>query len=156
MTLRSVPHTGMAVTIDIGNPDDIHPRDKLDVGQRLARWALAETYGQKTEESGPLYDSYKVEGDKARVRFTHAAGLKTRDGAAPVGFFVAGEDRKFHPAEARVDGNSVVVWSKDVAHPVAVRYAWADNPANNLYNADGLPASPFRTDDWPGLTAGHN
>jgi sialate O-acetylesterase len=154
MTLKSVPHTGMAVTIDIGNPDDIHPRDKLDVGQRLARWALAETYGQKTEESGPLYDSYKVEGDKVRLRFTHAAGLKTRDGAAPVGFFVAGEDRKFFPAEARIDGSAaVVVWSKDVPHPVAVRYAWADNPTNNLYNAEGLPASPFRTDDWPGLTA---
>ena len=156
MTLKNVPHTGMAVTIDIGNPDDIHPRNKLDVGVRLARWALAETYGQKTEESGPLYDSFKVEGDKVRVRFAHAAGLKTRDGSAPAGFFVAGEDRKFFPADARIDGDAVVVWSKDVQRPVAVRYAWADNPANNLYNGDGLPASPFRTDDWPGLTAGRN
>src|ERR1043166_2306042 len=93
MTMKSVPHTGMAVTIDIGNPDDIHPRDKLDVGQRLARWALAEDYRQKIEESGPLYDSQTIEGDRVRLRFKHAAGLKTRDGAAPVGFFVAGGDR---------------------------------------------------------------
>ena len=156
MTLRGVPHTGMAVTIDIGNPDDIHPRDKLDVGLRLARWALAETYGQKVEESGPLYESFKVEGERVRVRFTHAAGLKTRDGAAPAGFFVAGDDRKFVPAEARIDGSAVVVWSREVPHPAAVRYAWADNPAGNLYNADELPASPFRTDGWPGLTAGRN
>ena len=146
----------MAVTVDIGNPDDIHPRNKLDVGLRLARWALADVYGQKLEESGPLYDSNTTEGDKVRVRFKHAAGLKTSDGRAPKGFFVAGEDRKFHPAEARVEGATVVVWSKEVPRPVAVRYAWADNPAADLYNGDGLPASPFRTDDWPGLTAGRN
>ncbi|MDT5155670.1 MAG: sialate O-acetylesterase [Acidobacteriota bacterium] len=156
MTMRRLPHTGMAVTIDIGNPEDIHPRNKLDVGLRLARWALAETYGQKTEESGPLYESFKVEGNMVRVRFSHAGGLKTRDGSPPAGFFVAGIDRKFVPAEIRIDGNAVVIWSKDVPHPAAVRYAWADNPAGNLYNADGLPASPFRTDDWQGLTAGRN
>jgi sialate O-acetylesterase len=156
MTMRSLPHTGMAVTIDIGNPEDIHPRDKFDVGLRLARWALAETYGQKTEESGPLYESFKVEGERVRVRFSHAGGLKTRDGSPPAGFFVAGADRKFVPAEARIDGNAVVIWSKDAPHPVAVRYAWADNPAGNLYNAEGLPASPFRTDDWQGLPAGRN
>jgi sialate O-acetylesterase len=155
LTLKA-PHTGMAVTIDIGNPDDIHPRNKLDVGQRLARWALADTYGMKIEKSGPLYDSYKVEGDKVRVSFTHAGGLKTRDGAAPTSFYVAGADRKFVPAEARVEQGSVVVWGKGVPAPVAVRYAWADNPAANLYNSDGLPASPFRTDDWPGVTAGRN
>ncbi|PYS80175.1 MAG: 9-O-acetylesterase [Acidobacteria bacterium] len=156
MTLRSVQNTGMAVTIDIGNPDNIHPRDKLDVGLRLARWALAETYHQKVEESGPLYDSYKVEGDKIRVRFRYADGLKMRDGAPPAGFFVAGDDRKFVPAEARIDGDTVVVWSREVPRPTAARYAWADNPPANLYNAEGLPASPFRTDDWPGLTAGRN
>ncbi|MDT7781521.1 MAG: sialate O-acetylesterase [Acidobacteriota bacterium] len=156
MTMRRLPHTGMAVTIDIGNPEDIHPRNKLDVGLRLARWALAETYGQKTEESGPLYESFKVEGNMVRVRFSHAGGLKTRDGSPPAGFFVSGIDRKFVPAEIRIDGNAVVIWSKDVPHPAAVRYAWADNPAGNLYNADGLPASPFRTDDWQGLTAGRN
>jgi sialate O-acetylesterase len=156
MTMKNVPHTGMAVTIDIGNPNDIHPRDKLDVGLRLARWALAETYGQKLEESGPLYDSQTIEGDKIRLRFKHAAGLKTKDGTAPAGFFVAGDDRRFHPAEARIEGETVVVWSRDVPRPAAVRYAWADNPAANLYNGDGLPASPFRTDDWTGLTAGKN
>jgi sialate O-acetylesterase len=154
LTMRAVPNTGMAVAIDIGNPDDIHPRNKLDVGLRLARWALADTYGRKVEQSGPLYHSFKVEGDKVRVRFTHAAGLKSRDGAAPAGFYIAAADRKFVPAEARIERGEVVVWSKDVSAPVAVRYAWADNPAANLSNADGLPASPFRTDDWPGVTAG--
>ncbi len=156
LTMREAPNTGMAVTIDIGNPDDIHPRNKLDVGLRLARWALADTYGMKLEKSGPLYASHKVEGGRVRVAFTHAEGLKTRDGGAPAGFYVAGADRKFFPAEARVEKNSVVVWSKDVSAPVAVRYAWADNPPANLYNSSGLPASPFRTDDWPGLTAGRN
>ena len=90
------------------------------------------------------------------MRFKHAGGLKTSDGAPPAGFFVAGEDRKFHPAEARIEGETVAVWSRDVPRPAAVRYAWADNPAGNLYNGAGLPASPFRTDDWPGLTAGRN
>lgn len=156
LTLREAPHTGMAVTIDIGNPDDIHPRNKLDVGLRLARWALADTYGLKLEKSGPLYGSYKVEGDRVRVSLTHAGGLKTRDGAAPTGFYVAGADRKFVPAEARIEKGAVVVWSRDVPAPVAVRYAWADNPAANLYNSEGLPASPFRTDDWPAVTAGRN
>ncbi|HEX8116424.1 MAG TPA: sialate O-acetylesterase [Pyrinomonadaceae bacterium] len=155
MTLKT-PNTGMAVTIDIGNPDDIHPRNKLDVGLRLARWALADTYGMKLEKSGPLYDSFKVEGDRVRITFKHAGGLKTRDGAAPAGFYVAGSDRKFVPAEARIEKGEVVVWSKDVPAPVAARYAWADNPTANLYNSDNLPASPFRTDDWPGVTAGHN
>ncbi|MFL6332571.1 MAG: sialate O-acetylesterase [Pyrinomonadaceae bacterium] len=157
LTLKAAPNTGMAVTIDIGNPDDIHPRNKLDVGLRLAYWALADVYGMKNvEKSGPLYDAYKVEGDKVRVRFTHAGGLKTRDGAAPAGFYVAGADRKFVPAEARIEKGEVVVWSKEVPAPVAVRYAWADNPSANLYNSDGLPASPFRTDDWPGVTAGRD
>ncbi len=155
LTLKA-PHTGMAVTIDIGNPDDIHPRNKLDVGLRLARWALADTYGMTLEKSGPLYDSYKVEGDKVRVSFTHAGGLKPRDGAAPAGFYVAGAARKFVAAEARVEKHSVGVWSKDVPSPIAVRYAWADNPTANLSNSDGLPASPFRTDDWPAVTAGRN
>ncbi|HEX7317305.1 MAG TPA: sialate O-acetylesterase [Pyrinomonadaceae bacterium] len=156
LTMRAAPNTGMAVAIDIGNPEDIHPRNKLDVGLRLARWALADTYGMKLEKSGPLYDSYKVEGDKVRLSFKHVGGLKTRDGASPAGFYVAGADRKFVPAEARIEKDSIIVWSKDVLAPVAVRYAWADNPAVNLYNADGLPASPFRTDDWPAVTAGRN
>ena len=155
MTLRE-PNTGMAVAVDIGNPDDIHPRNKLDVGLRLARWALADTYGLKVEQSGPLYDSFSVEGGRVRLRFKHAAGLKTRDGSAPRGFYVAGPDRKFRPAEARIEGEEVVVWSPEVPRPAAVRYAWADNPAATLYNRENLPASPFRTDDWPGLTAGRD
>ncbi|HZB46320.1 MAG TPA: sialate O-acetylesterase, partial [Pyrinomonadaceae bacterium] len=156
LTMRSVPNTGMAVAVDIGEAEDIHPRNKLDVGLRLARWALADTYKQRVAPSGPLYDSHAVEGDRIRVRFEHARGLKTSAGSAPADFVVAGADRKFVRAEARVEGDAVVVWSKDVPRPVAVRYAWADNPTANLYNADGLPASPFRTDDWPGLTAGKN
>jgi sialate O-acetylesterase len=156
LTLRGTPNTGMAVAIDVGDPDDIHPRNKLDVGLRLARWALADTYGMKLERSGPLYAAHSVEGDRVRVTFKHSAGLKTRDGAPPAGFYVAGADRRFAPAEARVEGGAVVVWSRAVPAPVAVRYAWADNPAANLYNAEGLPASPFRTDDWPAVTAGHN
>lgn len=152
MTLRE-PQTGMAVIIDIGDANDIHPRNKLEVGKRLAAWALAETYHQKVEPSGPLYDSFAVKDEKIRIKFTHlGGGLKTSDGGAPKGFEIAGEDHKFVWAEARVDGDNVVVWSKDIAHPAAVRYAWADNPICNLYNQAGLPASPFRTDDWPGVT----
>jgi sialate O-acetylesterase len=156
MTLR-VPRTGMAVTIDIGDPNDIHPRNKLDVGKRLAAWALAETYHQKIESSGPLYDSFSVKDDKIRVQFKHLdGGLRTSDGGPPKGFTIAGADHKFVWANASVEGDSVVVWSKDVARPVAVRYAWADNPVSNLYNTAGLPASPFRTDDWPGVTRMRN
>jgi sialate O-acetylesterase len=156
MSLRNA-HTGMAVIIDIGDALDIHPHNKLDVGLRLSRWALADTYGQKIEPSGPLYDSFTVEGEKVRLRFKHiGGGLKTSDGAAPKGFAIAGADHKFVWADASIEGDSVVVWSKDVPHPVAVRYAWADNPACNLYNKEDLPASPFRTDTWPGVTADRN
>jgi sialate O-acetylesterase len=93
-----------------------------------------------------------MEGDKIRVKFTHSAGLKTVDGGVVKGFAIAGEDHKFVWAEAKIEGDEVIVWSKDVAKPVAVRYAWADNPITNLYNKENLPASPFRTDDWPGVT----
>ena len=151
LTLRE-PQTGMAVIIDIGDTKDIHPRNKIDVGHRLALWALANVYGQKAEYSGPLFDKFSVEGDKIRVKFKHAEGLKTSDGSAPKGFAIAGEDHKFVWAEAKIEGDEIVVWSKEVAKPVAVRYAWADNPVCNLYNKTGLPASPFRTDDWPGVT----
>lgn len=151
LTLKE-PATGMAVIIDIGEANDIHPRNKLDVGHRLALWALANTYKQSLEFSGPLFSGYTVEGDKVRVKFDHAGGLKTSDGGAPKGFAIAGDDHKFVWAEARIEGKSIVVWSKDVAKPVAVRYGWADNPVTNLYNGFGLPASPFRTDDWPGIT----
>jgi sialate O-acetylesterase len=156
LTLHSAD-TGMAVAIDIGEGEDIHPRDKLDVGLRLSRWALVGPYAQKLEPSGPLYDSFAIEGDKVRLRFKHiGAGLKTPDGAPLKGFAIAAADHKFVWADARIEGDSIIVWSKDVAQPVAVRYAWADNPACNLYNEEGLPASPFRTDSWPGVTAGRN
>jgi sialate O-acetylesterase len=152
MTLHE-PQTGMAVTIDVGDEVELHPRNKLDVGRRLAAWALADTYGQKGMPSGPLFERYTIAGDKIRIKFKHAAGLKTSDGGPIKGFAIAGEDRRFVWAEARIDGNTVIVSSPRVPKPVAVRYAWADNPIANLYNKAGLPASPFRTDDWPGVTA---
>ncbi len=123
--------------------------------QPVARavWALAEIYHQKVEPSGPLFGSYSIEGDKVRLRFKHSTGLHTADGGPPKGFALAGADRKFYWANARIDGDTIVVWSQKVAKPVAVRYAWADNPTVDLYNAANLPASPFRTDDWKGVTA---
>ncbi len=156
MTLQQ-PGTGMAVIIDIGDTNDIHPRNKLDVGKRLAAWALAESYHQNVESSGPLYESFSLKDEKIRVKFKHlGGGLKTSDGGPLKGFAIAGADHKFVWADARVEGDIVIVWSRDVARPVAVRYAWADNPVCNLYNQAGLPASPFRTDDWPGVTLGKN
>jgi sialate O-acetylesterase len=152
MTLRE-PHTGMAVIIDIGDTNDIHPRNKVDVGHRLSVWALAQTYHQALEYSGPLYDSNSSDGDKIRIRFKHAAGLKTSAGEMPKSFAIAGADRKFYWAEAHIDGETIVVSSPRVTRPVAVRYAWADNPEVNVYNGTNLPASPFRTDDWKGVTA---
>ena len=151
MTL-GVPGTGMAVTIDIGEAGDIHPKNKKDVGSRLARWARADTYGQAIVKSGPLYDTLALEGSAVRVRFRHAAGLKA-DGGAAGGFAIAGADRQWQWAEARIEGETVVVSSPAVPQPVAVRYAWADNPEATVRNGEGLPASPFRTDDWPMLTA---
>ena len=106
MTLRE-PHTGMAVIIDIGETNDIHPRNKLDVGHRLAVWALAQTYHQSVEYSGPLYDSYAIEGDRVRIRFKHAGGLKTSDGQSPKAFAIAGADQKFYWADARIDGETI-------------------------------------------------
>jgi sialate O-acetylesterase len=153
MTAQQVPRTGLAVTIDVGDPKDLHPHRKLEVGQRLALWAEGTVYKQPIEYSGPLYESMTIEDGEVHVRFTHVgAGLEVHDGDELRGFAVAGDDRKFHWANARIAGNAVVVSSPDVAAPVAVRYAWADSPVCNLFNKDGLPASPFRTDDWPGIT----
>lgn len=142
------PATGMVVTLDIGNPADIHPRNKQEVGRRLALLALARTYGvARIEDSGPTLQRVAIEGAIARVLWNHAAGLRTRDGAADVkGFELAGADGAFHPAEATIEGESVRVTSAAVPAPRAVRYAWADAPATNLCNAAGLPAAPFRTD----------
>jgi len=153
MTL-SLPNTGMAVIIDIGEADDIHPKNKQDVGKRLALWALAKTYGKKLVYSGPIYKSMKVDDGKVILSFDHiGSGLVAKGGEELKGFAIAGADKKFVWADAKIEGDTVVVSSDKVAEPVAVRYAWADNPVCNLYNAEELPASPFRTDDWPGVTA---
>ncbi len=153
MTL-SLPHTGQAVIIDIGDAGNIHPRNKQDVGKRLALWALAKDYGKPVVYSGPVYKSMKPGAGKIVLAFDHVGGgLVAKDGPPLKGFAVAGADRHFVWADAKIVGDTVVVCSPKVAQPVAVRYAWADNPVCNLYNAEGLPASPFRTDDWPGLTA---
>jgi sialate O-acetylesterase len=148
------PSTAMAVTIDIGAAGDIHPRNKKDVGERLARPALAHLYGEKIFASGPLYDSHEAKDGRVTIRFRHAEGLRTRDDAPLKGFAIAGKDRKFRWAQARIEGDTVVLSHPDVAEPASVRYAWADNPVCNLENGAGLPASPFRTDGWPGITAG--
>ncbi|MBN2000959.1 9-O-acetylesterase [candidate division KSB1 bacterium] len=151
----SLPHTGMAVTIDIGEADDIHPRNKQDVGKRLALNARALVYGENITFSGPIYKSMQIDSNKIRLTFEQiGAGLVTPDDEPLKGFAIAGRDSNFVWAEAVIDKESVVVWSPEIADPIAVRYAWASNPVCNLYNKDGLPASPFRTDDWPGITMG--
>jgi sialate O-acetylesterase len=149
-----LPNTGIACTIDLGEPGNVHPRNKSEVGVRLSRIALAHTYGQDVEHSGPRFVSATVEGERIRVRFADAAtGLTARDGGPLRGFSVAGEDRVFHRAEALIDGDTVVVASPEVLHPSAVRYAWGPSPVCNLAGANGLPAWPFRSDAWPGITA---
>jgi sialate O-acetylesterase len=154
MALKASKDTGMAVIIDIGDTKDIHPKNKQDVGKRLALIAENRTYGKKNVEYlGPMYSSHKVKGTTIRVKFKNAKGLESRDGA-PKSFAIAGEDQKFHWAEAKIDGDEVIVSSKDVSKPVAVRYAWEDDPQVNTYNAAGLPMCPFRTDDWKMSTAG--
>ena len=148
----SLPNTGMAVAIDIGDAMDIHPKNKQDVGKRLALAALANTYGKKLVFSGPIYDSHKIEGGKVRLKFKHLGGGLAAKGGKLRGFIIAGSCQRFFPAEAKISGQTVVVSSREVAKPAAVRYGWAENPPCNLYNKDGLPASPFRTDNWPGST----
>ena len=149
----SVANTGMAVIIDKGEANDIHPKDKQAVGHRLALIARAKTYGEQIPYSGPMYHSYEVDGDKIILSFDHTeGGLKSGDGKALQGFSIAGRDHKFHWAKAEIQGDKIVVSSPEVLYPVAVRYGWADNPVCNLYNGAGLPASPFRTDDWKGVT----
>ena len=148
-TVLSLPNTGMAVTIDIGDPSNIHPKDKRDVADRLTRIALANTYGRKMEFSGPRYDSMTAEGNAIRLRFTHVtAGLMAKGGELKT-FTIAGKDGKFVPATARIDHDTLIVSSPDVPEPAAVRYAWENYPEGaNFFNGDGLPAAPFRTDHW--------
>lgn len=154
MTLAT-PHTGMALAIDIGDAEDIHPRNKQEVGRRLALLALAESYGRRVVARGPHVADVRFAGAEARVRFTLPDGaLVSRTGGEPRGFALAGADRRFHWARARVAGDTVVLTCDAVPHPVAVRYAWANNPAADLAGGSGLPAEPFRSDRWPGLTHG--
>lgn len=156
-TLKTVPRTGMAVISDVGNVADIHPRNKKEVGRRLALWALAQTYGKQLVYSGPIYKSAKIEGDKIRIAFDSVGGgLASRDGKPLTHFMIAGEDQKFHPATAAIEGRTVVVRNDAVPEPVAVRFAWHEEAEPNLMNQEGLPASPFRTDDWKLVTAGRN
>ena len=157
-TLKTVPNVGMVVTMDIGNVKNIHPKNKQDIGRRLALWALAKAYGKRDiVYSGPIYESMTIEGDKIRLRFGHVdGGLATRNGKSPAHFTIAGADRKFHPAKVKFDGDTIVVESEEVSKPVAVRYAWRDDAEPNLMNKSGLPASPFRTDNWKGITEGVN
>lgn len=142
-----IPNTGMAVTTDIGNVRDIHPTNKQEVGRRLSLWALAKTYG-KTDiaYSGPIYKSVTFSGGKAKISFDYAdKGLKTSDGKAPEWFEIAGNDKHFVRAEAKIDGSTVIVWSDKVSNPAYVRFGWNEEAEPNLFNADNLPASPFRT-----------
>jgi len=153
MTL-SVPNTGMAVTMDIGNVDDIHPKNKQDVGRRLAFWALAKTYRREgIAYSGPIYRSIRAEGNRIRLFFDYVGeGLVARGGPL-TDFTIAGADRNFVEAKAEIDGDTIVAMSNKVIKPVAVRFAWSNAAVPNLFNKEGLPASSFRTDAWPGVTA---
>ena len=145
----SVKNTGMAVLTDITTLNDIHPPNKQDVGRRLALWALANTYGKANLEfSGPLYKSVKIDGNKAIISFTHAAGLKAQDGKDLSWWSIAGDDKKFVKATAKIEGETVIVTAEGVSKPVAVRFGWHQLAEPNLANGAGLPASPFRTDTW--------
>ena len=143
----SVPHTGMAICLDLGEPKDIHPQNKQEVGRRLGLWALAKVYGQNIAWSGPLPKAQQFENGTAICSFEHAEGLKAREGQVE-GFELAGADQTFHPAAAKMENGKLIVTSPQVKTPVAVRYAWKDDPKANLVNGAGLPASPFRSDAW--------
>lgn len=148
MTL-SQPNTGMASIVDIGEADNIHPKNKQEVGRRLALLAKKMVYHKPVQASGPLYQGFEVAGDQIKINFTETgSGLAARDNGLLKGFAIAGSDQKFYWANAKIEGNTVVVSSEKVKNPVAVRYGWADNPDGSLINKAGLPASPFRTDDW--------
>ena len=152
LVARSVPNTGVAVSIDTGDEILLHPQDKKPIGLRLAYLALKRTYGRDFVEYGPFYKSHRVEGSKIVLEFDSVgSGLMTGRQGQLDSFAIAGKDRKFVWADAVIEGDSVVVSAKGIPAPAAVRYAWAMNPShrNLLYNREGIPASPFRTDDWP-------
>jgi sialate O-acetylesterase len=149
----SQPNTGMTCIIDIGEADNIHPMNKQEVGRRLALLANKMLYHQDCIASGPLYKGYRKDGNRIRISFTNTgSGLSTKDGKEVTGFAIAGNDKRFHWATAIIEGNEVVVYSDKVPEPEAVRYAWTDNPVCNLVNSERLPAIPFRTDNWKGIT----
>ncbi len=148
LTAKNDSKTGLAVAIDIGQWNDIHPRNKQDVGKRLALAARAIAHGEDIVYSGPEYETMTVKGNAVQLAFKHTGGgLAARGGGKLTGFAIAGRDKKFVWAAAEIRGDAIVVSAPSVAHPVAVRYGWADNPDCNLTNKEGLPASPFRT-DW--------
>nr|WP_281388080.1 sialate O-acetylesterase [Puniceicoccus vermicola] len=149
-SVLDLPGTGMAVTLDVGQPNNIHPPEKKTVADRLARLALSRTYGLELVDQGPVFSGAEAEGSGLRLTFDHiGSGLRSMNGEKLENFEIAGEDRKFFPAEATIDGDTVLVSSPEVLSPVAVRYAYENNPTNiNFYNEEGLPAAPFRSDDW--------
>lgn len=156
-TAQSTRNTGLIVTIDIGEAHDIHPKNKLDVGKRMARWALADVYGRKLTKSGPAFSKAMIAGSKIVLSFDDVGlGLRIRDGDKLDEFAIAGADHKWHWAQAKINGkNRIEVWSDAVPQPLAARYAFNNNPKHpNLTNETGLPAGPFRTDNWPGPTDG--
>jgi sialate O-acetylesterase len=152
MAAKALPDCGIAMAIDIGDAADIHPKNKKEVGRRLALNALAINYGKNIEWSGPSYKSMEITGKGIRLSFDHARSGLVAKGAQLTGFAIAGADRKFVWADATIDGTTVMVSSPEVPAPVSVRYGWANNPVGNLYNKENLPAVPFRTDEWPGIT----
>ena len=147
------PNTGMVCSIDLGEAESIHPKDKQDVGYRLALQAEKLAYGKKGTVSGPMYSSYRIEGNALRLSLTESgSGLKTKDNLVPREFTIAGVDKKFYNATAQIQGNELLISSDKVAQPIAVRYAWSNNPDCNLINAEGFPVVPFRTDTWKEIT----
>jgi sialate O-acetylesterase len=155
LTAETLPKTGIAVITDVGETNDIHPRRKQPVGARMALAALALANGESIEYSGPIYSSMRIQGDRAILSFKHVDGGLRAQGGPLTGFAIAGKDRKFFNAEAEIQGDNVIVRSPKVSDPVAVRYGWANYPVVNLWNKAGLPASPFRTDDFPMVTQRH-
>lgn len=152
----ALPNTAMAIAIDLGAGDDLHPPKKREVGERLARIARARVYGQTVPSRGPTFGSFAIEGKTVRVRFTNAEGLRVRGGGKPNGFALAGADKRFVWADAKIEDESVVLRAPAVAQPIAVRFLWSDEPESNLENAAGLPAEPFRTDDWSDEVPGND
>ncbi len=152
LTSQTVPKVGLAVITDLGDEKDIHPQRKREVGLRLALAAKALAYGQSLVYSGPIYEQMTIDGNKVILNFKHVGGgLVAKDGEL-TGFTIAGEDKKFYNAAAKIEGQTVVVSSDKVPNPKAVRYGWAKYSIGNLWNTEGLPASPFRTDDFPAIT----